>query len=106
MAGSLQHEAIVGDENSTFALEAVVGLFHGRNIVKPTDDVRRADRFAGLDALAVQFFDKADVAGLMAPPPAAGGGVEGHACQPRSGLAVLFHLISANDALGNLVVFA
>src|SRR5438094_953088 len=63
----LQPEAIAFDHESMLSLVAVVHVGHLGEVIEPADDVRRPEALAGLDLLAVQLLDEADVAALMAP---------------------------------------
>src|SRR5262249_51312222 len=64
------------------------------------------EALARLDALAVQLLDEAHVAALMAPGFRNRPRVECHACQPRTRLALHFHLVGADHALRHLARLA
>src|SRR5262249_33518832 len=87
-------------------LVPVIRPLHVFNRIKVTDDIRRPEAFAGADAFAVQLFDHADVAALMAPGFDGLRRVEGHAGEPGAGLAVDLDLVGADHPVRNFAFLA
>src|SRR5262249_35234736 len=62
-----QAKAVLLDYNRVRAAVTVIGLFHGRQVIEPADDIGGPETLASFYWLAVQLLDETHVAALVTP---------------------------------------